>query len=142
MAMRAGARCLTVIGGAARPERLALGQGGYYLITGVWPLIHMGSFEAVTGPKTDRWLVKTVGVVVAVVGAVLALAGVRRRVTLEITLLAAGSAGGLGLIDFVYGGSGRISRIYLLDALVEAVLVAQWARARGVERRRTWWRRG
>jgi hypothetical protein len=28
-------------------------QGAYFLVTGVWPLVHMPSFLAVTGPKTD-----------------------------------------------------------------------------------------
>ena len=33
-------------------------QGALYVVTGVWPLLHMASFEAVTGPKTDDWLVR------------------------------------------------------------------------------------
>jgi hypothetical protein len=32
---------------------LPLAHGGFYLLTGVWPLVHMPSFLAVTGPKTD-----------------------------------------------------------------------------------------
>ena len=50
------------------------------------------TFEAVTGPKTDLWLVKTVGVLVAVIGAVLATAGLRGRVPPELALLGAGGA--------------------------------------------------
>src|SRR5919106_4031462 len=81
---------------------LAMGQGLYYLATGVWPLVSMRSFEAVTGPKTDRWLVKTVGVLVGVIGAVLISAGRNRRVTTESALLAAGSAAGLAAVDTIY----------------------------------------
>src|SRR5438552_13699655 len=113
---------------------LALGQGLYYLATGVWALVSIRTFEAVTGPKTDRWLVKTVGVLVSVIGAVLALAGWRRRVAPESALLAAGSAAGLATIDTVYATKGRISKIYLLDAVAEVALVAVWgarALARG-----------
>ena len=91
---------------------LALGQGLYYLAAGVWALVSIRSFEAVTGPKTDRWLVKTVGVLVSVIGVVLALAGWRRRVELEPALLAAGSAAGLAAIDTVYATKSRISKIY------------------------------
>ncbi len=29
-------------------------------VGGLWPLLHMRSFEQVLGPKTDRWLVRTV----------------------------------------------------------------------------------
>lgn len=44
---------------------LAFLQGTYYLLTGVWPFASMGTFLAVTGPKTDLWLVRTVGALVA-----------------------------------------------------------------------------
>jgi hypothetical protein len=105
---------------------LTLGQGLYYVATGIWPLFSMRTFEAVTGPKTDRWLVKTVGVLVGVIGATLILAGRRRRVGPEPALLAAGSAAGLAAVDTVYATRGRIAKIYLLDAILEVVLVAAW----------------
>ena len=35
-----------------------------YLATGLWPLFNIESFQQVTGPKTDLWLVRTVGVLV------------------------------------------------------------------------------
>jgi hypothetical protein len=106
---------------------LALAQGAYFGVTGVWPLVHEASFEAVTGPKLERWLVKTVGVLIAAIGATLALAGGRGRVTPEVRLLAAGSAAGLGAIDAIYAGRGRIAPVYLGDAAIEAALVAAWA---------------
>jgi hypothetical protein len=107
--------------------RLALVQGGFYALSGSWPLVHLRSFERVTGPKTDDWLVKTVGVLVTVIGVALGLAGWRRRVTPEVAVVAAGSAAGLAAIDLVYVGRRRISPVYLLDALAEALLVALWA---------------
>ena len=108
---------------AVSARTLARAQGLYFLATGVWPLVSMRSFEAVTGPKVDRWLVKTVGVLVAVIGASLLRADGRRPST---TTLAAGSAAGLGAIDVLYAATGRISRVYLLDAILEAGLVAAW----------------
>ena len=99
------------------------GQGAFYVLTGLWPIVHMRSFEAVTGPKVDRWLVKTVGALVVVVGSVLALAGARRRESREIEILAAGSAAAFTVIDTVYAGKGRISKVYLLDALAELGLI-------------------
>jgi hypothetical protein len=105
---------------------LAVGQGAYFLIAGVWPLVHIDSFLAVTGPKTDIWLVKTVGLLIAVVGLALFVAGIRWRVSLEILLLAVGSAAALGAIEIVYVMKGRISAVYLLDAIIELVLVAWW----------------
>lgn len=107
--------------------RVALVQGVYFAATGMWPLVHMRYFEAVTGPKMDTWLVRTVGVLVAIVGGVLVSAAARDRVTGELTALGVGSAAGLGAIDTVYASRGRISRIYLADAVLEAALVAAWA---------------
>jgi hypothetical protein len=109
-------------------RRLATAHGLYYLATGVWPLLSMRSFEAVTGPKTDRWLVRTVGVLVAVIGASLLT---RPRTSGGDRVLPIGSALGFASIDTVYALRGTISPIYLGDALVELVLVAGWLRDRG-----------
>lgn len=106
---------------------LALGQGVYYVGTGVWPILHLRSFEAVTGPKPEGWLVKTVGALIAVVGAATLLAGVRRSATPELRLLAGGSAAALGVVDVLYPLEGRISPIYLADALPELALAVGWA---------------
>lgn len=51
--------------------KVALVQGIYFLITGIWPLLSMKTFLLITGPKTDLWLVKTFGLILAVIGAVL-----------------------------------------------------------------------
>lgn len=106
---------------------LAVVQGLFYLVTGIWPLLHMRSFERVTGPKVDHWLVRTVGVLISVIGAVLLLGGRRGRVGPELRLLAAGSALGLAGIDVVYVSRRRISPVYLLDAVAELALAAAWA---------------
>jgi hypothetical protein len=109
-------------GGACRAAPVI--QGIYFLLTGVWPLVSMRSFEAVTGPKVDRWLVRTVGVLVGVIGGSLLLD--RRRPSAGTTALGVGSAAALGGIDVVYALEGRISRVYLLDAIAETVLVGLW----------------
>ena len=106
--------------------KLALIQGLFYLVTGVWPLLDIVSFQVVTGPKTDLWLVRTVGVLVTVVGAVLIAASRSRRVTPEIVMLAVGSALGLAAIDLRYALAGRISAVYLADAVVEIGLSLVW----------------
>jgi hypothetical protein len=110
-----------------RFAHIALVQAVYYLVTGVWPLVSMYTFQLVTGPKTDLWLVKTVGVLVTVIGAVLLVAAFRRQTILEIRLLAIGSAAGLTGIDLIYVSLGRIPPIYLLDALAELSLITWWA---------------
>jgi hypothetical protein len=107
-------------------RRLAIGQGLFYVATGLWPLVDIGSFQRVTGPKTDLWLVKTVGVLVTVIGGTLLAAASRGSRAPEVALLGAGSALALAGIDTVYATKGRISPIYLADAAVEVAIAAGW----------------
>ena len=39
---------------------LGRAHGVANVVGALWPLLHISSFEMVFGPKTDRWLVKTV----------------------------------------------------------------------------------
>ena len=107
-------------------------QAAFYLGTGLWPLVDRDSFERVTGRKTDFWLVQTVGVTVAAVGAGLAqaAAGRPRPVAPELRTVAYAVATGLALVDVTFVVRGRISPVYLLDAAAEAALLAAWSRAR------------
>lgn len=108
-------------------ELLAWAQAAYFALTGIWPLVHMPSFLAVTGPKRDLWLVKTVGALVTAVALPIGIAAGNGRVTPEIILLAAGSAAALGAVDVVYVTKGLIPKVYLLDAAAEVLLIAAWA---------------
>jgi hypothetical protein len=105
-------------------------QGVYFLATGIWPLVDIESFMAVTGPKSDLWLVRTVGILVAVVGATLLRSGWKGAPGSDVAFLAVGSAAGLAGIDIVYSVIGVISPVYLLDALLELGLVGAWLTAR------------
>jgi hypothetical protein len=102
-------------------------QGIYFLITGVWPILSMRTFLLITGPKTDLWLVKTVGLILATIGAVLIYAQVTATVNPPIVLLAVGAALSLIVVEVVYVAKRVISPIYLLDAFVELVLIIAWA---------------
>lgn len=92
-------------------------QALFYFVTGLWPLAHMPSFERVTGPKLDDWLVYTVGLLLASIG--VALWAGARRPGLPIVLLAALTALSIGAVDTVFALIGRISPVYLLDAAIE-----------------------
>jgi hypothetical protein len=70
-----------------------------------------------------------VGALVTAIGGVLALAGARRTSTAEVKALALSSALAFAAVDVNYALRGRISRIYLLDAVAEASLMALWAPA-------------
>ena len=106
---------------------LAWFQGIFYVATGVWPLVSMATFVAVTGPKVDLWLVRAVGILVAVVGGALLIGARRRRIGPELVFLAVGCAAGLAAIDLFYALADRIWDIYLLDAAVEIALALAWA---------------
>ena len=106
---------------------IAAAQGSYFLLTGVWPLLHMRSFLAVTGPKTDLWLVETVGVLVAAIGAGLLLSAARGSQVFELALIAVLAALGLAAIDIIYVTRGVIAKIYLADAALEAIFIVAWA---------------
>jgi hypothetical protein len=107
---------------------LARLHGTFNLASGLWPLLHMGSFEAVFGPKTDKWLVRTVSGLLVVNG----LAQLRARTDTDAESarrIGLGTAGTLAMIDLAYAPKGRISRMYLVDAAVEMVWIASWLRA-------------
>src|SRR4051812_32305758 len=105
---------------------LAMLQAGYFCAAGVWPIVHMPSFLRMTGPKTDLWLVRTVGVLVTAIGFALAVASWRGQINLPIVILAVSTAAGLAIIDIVFVARGTIAKIYLMDAVVEVVLIGMW----------------
>jgi hypothetical protein len=98
---------------------VAAAQGAVFLANGLRPVV---------SPKRARQgsLVKTVGLLVASVGAGLALAAARRDVSDETALVGALSAGALLAIDLVYDGARRRSPLRLADALLQACWVGGW----------------
>src|SRR3989337_1621658 len=106
-------------------------QAMVYIATGIWAVFSRATFEKVTGPKTDYWLVRMVGLLVTVIGATLLTAQSQTPIPASIWILAIGSAIAFATIDLRYALAKRISRIYLLDAAFEVLLAV----ALGV----AWW---
>jgi hypothetical protein len=94
------------------------------------------SFITVTGPKTDLWLVQTVGALLAVAGAALLLVARRQRVTGEWMFLGGGLAAVLAVVDVVFVTREVIAPIYLADAVVESGIVVAWLIVAGKDRAR------
>lgn len=112
-------------------KRLLLAQGIYYLVTGVWPLLDLVTFQRVTGPKTDLWLVHMVGVLVTVLGAAFLAASRRKEPAPEMLGLAVAAAAGFIVVEVLYAGLLRIiSPVYLADAALHALLLAAYAAGR------------
>ncbi len=105
-------------------RRALAALAAYYAVTGVWPIAHMRSFETVTGPKTDTWLVNMVAALALANGTALAFGLRREKISTETTALAVCSALAFAAIDVVYVARGRIRPIYLGDAAVELALAA------------------
>jgi hypothetical protein len=99
----------------------------FYVTTGLWPILHLRSFETVTGPKVDKWLARTMGGLITAVGATLIAGAFERRQSRALRILGIGSALALGLADVIYAARGRISKVYLGDAIAEGALAATWA---------------
>ncbi len=104
-------------------------QAGYYLSTGIWPVLHRASFEALTGRKHDYWLARTVGLLAASVGLGL-YAGSRdgSEVSADMRVAAIASSVGFAGIDLIEVTRGRISPVYLLDLAAQLGLLAAWRR--------------
>lgn len=93
-------------------------QGLYYIIFGIWSVLHIASFEKLTGPKTDHWLVKTIGLLLVSVGVTLIMN--------PIFVLGVSFALSFFIIDIIYVWNKTISKIYLVDALIQFVLIVTY----------------
>lgn len=104
--------------------RLVLfGQGIYYILTGLWPILSPKTFMIVTGPKSEIFLLHTVGALAAAAGVGLTAAAIRRQFGLEIYIFSAGMASAFAAIDIIYYELGRLWAVYLLDALAEIIII-------------------
>jgi hypothetical protein len=117
-------------------DKVAIGQGAYWLATGVWPILHIRSFEAITGPKDDKWLVKTAGLLISCIGGFLLYKGLSQKTDDADVALGVSSAAALTAIDVWYTAEGKISPIYLADAVTEVGLMGAWQFARKADERR------
>ena len=107
-------------------RQISLLQGFYFTLTGLWPLIHMDSFLAVTGPKADLWLVRTVALLITAIGGTLLVAAKQNEANFAIALLGIASAGSLAWVDAYYALRGVIWPVYLLDVFPEIAFVLGW----------------
>lgn len=122
--MRSDARSATRPAG----NGLARSHGAFNVLSGLWPLLHRPSFEAVLGPKTDYWLVNTVAGLLVVNGLVQLSTTTSAEGLTAARRVGLGTASTLVLIDLIYVSKGRISPVYLLDATAEIFWIAAWAR--------------
>lgn len=97
-------------------------QGGYYLVTSLWPFVHMRSFEKITGDKKEHWLVYSVSLMLLSSSFVFLYAGITNRASPEVLILAISNCLALASIDIYFSLKGIVRKIYLADALVELII--------------------
>jgi hypothetical protein len=109
----------------------------YYLLTALWPLVHISSLMAVTGFKQDEWLVKTVGVLILCISLACLYSLYIEEASRAISLLIVSSSAGLMFIDIYYTLTNVIREIYLVDALIQAFFLCLWfgLRAQNLKRK-------
>jgi hypothetical protein len=111
-------------------------QSVYFLLTALWPLLDIESFMAVTGPKTDIWLVKTVAALLIPVSICIALPLLVKMDPVPSAVLAFTSNVSFICIDVFYSLNGTISKIYLADAVIQLILFALWMAVLAASKRR------
>lgn len=101
-------------------------QGLYFMITGIWPLVHIESFLYITGCKTDIWLVKTVGLLILPYSVLCFYAVTNTKRNNVIAIVNIMCCLGLAGIDLYYYLKGAISWVYLIDLSLEIVFSTYW----------------
>jgi hypothetical protein len=101
-------------------RNIYLAQAVYYFITGLWPVIDISSFMSVTGPKTDVWLVKMVGLLTVAISITL-FTGYKQDTSIKV--LALSSALAYMSIDVYYYFNGPLRIVYLGDAILELIII-------------------
>jgi len=98
-------------------------QGWYYIATGLWPLVSMRTFETVTGPKVEDWLVRSVGLQAFSIGVGLLVASRAPAIPAATRTIAVLAAASFTVIDVVYFLNGTLPWTYLLDAAAELTFI-------------------
>ncbi|MFL5730321.1 MAG: hypothetical protein ACJ75J_12615 [Cytophagaceae bacterium] len=98
----------------------------YFMAIGIWPVIDLNSFVFFTGPKTDIWMAKALGLLMTLTGILVISATIRNKLIMELILLIIFSAAVLAGVEFYYGWNDLIPEIYLLDATAEFFFILCW----------------
>lgn len=110
-----------------RLTRLLIGlHAAYLLIGGAWPMVHMSSFEAVTGPKDEHWLVRSVAGILLVISITLFAQLGKGRIEYAAITTAMGASFVLAVVGFITVMAGVISPIYLADGAMHFFFFACW----------------
>jgi hypothetical protein len=126
-------------------RRVVLAQGAYYLLVGIWPLVHFPSYTEVVAFALNPFQAQAFGAVIAVLGGSLLEAARREPPGVFTTALAIAVAGAITLVSLIWlPREPRLTGLWLdvvLEVTFAVALVvlyprAQSDRSRTVTRRR------
>ncbi|MEV8596234.1 hypothetical protein ACIHFC_32430 [Streptomyces sp. NPDC052013] len=120
------------MGRTSFPERadpVAVAHGVFNVVGGLWPLLHLRSFEWVFGPKTDVWLQRTTGGLLVCAGMAQLAAATEPQGRRHARRIGLGTSLTLLAVDLVYVPKGRIRPTYLLDAAMQTGWISAWMRS-------------
>lgn len=103
-------------------------QGIYFLATLVWPVIDMESFMAVTGPKVDIWLVKTVSALLLPYTLICFWTAFGGKINFIVILTMVLVCWGLAFVELYYYFNKVIRWVYGADALLQILFSYWWIR--------------
>lgn len=107
-------------------KRVVFAQSMYYLVTAIWPFVSSTSFQEILGPKQDWWLVQTFSLLIAGI-AIAMLASLKvSRTCQETRLYGLSVATVLATSEVWFVVSGTIRVTYLIDAVVQLLIVIGW----------------
>ncbi|HZF87829.1 hypothetical protein [Streptomyces sp.] len=107
---------------------VTLAHGAFNIVGGLWPLVHLRSFEWVFGPKSDEWLQMTTGGLLVSAGVAQLAAASAPQGPAQARRIGLGTALTLLAVDLVYVPKGRIRPTYLLDAAMQTGWITAWLR--------------
>jgi len=102
-------------------------QGLYFFLTAVWPLLHIESFQLVTGFKTDIWLVDTVAFLLIPYAFICFSVAFKFLIVSKpiiLTMILMGIS--LAFVELIYFLNGTIKWVYGTDAVLQLIFVIWW----------------
>jgi hypothetical protein len=101
-------------------------QGFYLIILGLWPIVNIDGFMIYTGQKTDIWLVRTFGAMLACEGLCFIITGILREIAFPMLILAFLNSVLLLFVDMHYNFDNVLGESYLVEALFEMIFIVWW----------------
>jgi len=101
---------------------LLAGQGAYYVLTGLWPLVHFSSFATVMSQHINPFQAQAFGAVIAVLGGSLMEAARREPPGPFPTLLGAAIASAIALVSLWWLPRLAATSILWIDLVLEVAI--------------------